>query len=129
MRISDWSSDVCSSDLEATAPYTLEEIDKFYQGGDVQYPNTDWYDLLIRTWSPQQQHNLSVRGGSEKIKYYGTLGYLKQETFFKRSDAGFQRYNLRSKIDATITEGLTARRSAEHTPVLKSLMSISYAVF
>lgn len=94
---------------EATAPYTLEEIEKFYQGGDVQYPNTDWYDLLIRTWSPQQQHNLSVRGGSEKIKYYGTLGYLKQETFFKRSDAGFQRYNLRSNIDATIIEGLTAR--------------------
>lgn len=94
---------------EATAPYTLEEIQKFYEGGDPQYPNTDWYDLLIRTWSPQQQHNLSVRGGSEKIKYYGILGYLKQETFFKRSDAGFQRYNLRSNIDATITEGLTAR--------------------
>jgi len=94
---------------EATAPYTPEEIQKFYEGGDLQYPNTDWYDLLIRTWSPQQQHNLSVRGGSEKIKYYGMLGYLKQETFFKRSDAGYQRYNLRSNIDATITEGLTAR--------------------
>src|SRR3546814_19406709 len=40
---------------------------------------------------------------------FRSLGYLKQETFFKRSDAGFQRYNLRSNIDATITEGLTAR--------------------
>lgn len=94
---------------EATAPYTEEEIQKFYAGGDPQYPNTDWYSLLIRTWSPQQQHNISVRGGSEKIRYYGTLGYLNQETFFKRSDAGFQRYNLRSNIDAVITEGLTAR--------------------
>lgn len=94
---------------EATAPFTTEEIQKYYEGGDPQYPNTDWYDLLIRTWSPQQQHNLSVRGGSEKIKFYGTIGYLKQGTFFKRSNASFQRYNIRSNIDATITNGLTAR--------------------
>lgn len=94
---------------EATAPYTEEEIQKYYEGGDPQYPNTDWYDLLIREWTPQQQHNLSVRGGSERVKYYGSLGYLKQETFFKRSDASYQRYNIRSNIDATITEGLTAR--------------------
>lgn len=94
---------------ESTAPYTEEEVKKFYEGGDPQYPNTDWYGLLIRDWSPQQQHNISVRGGSEKVKYYGFLGYLKQETFFKRSDASYTRYNLRSNIDATITRGLTAR--------------------
>ncbi len=94
---------------EATAPFTEEEIQKFYNGGDVQYPNTDWHNLLVRTWSPQQQHNLSVRGGSEKIKYYGFIGYLKQGTFFKPSDASYQRYNIRSNIDAIITKGLTAR--------------------
>lgn len=102
-------SHIQSGQSEETAPFTVEEIQKYYQGVDPQYPNTDWYDLLIRTWSPQQQHNLSVRGGSEKIKFYGTVGYLKQETFFKRSDASFQRYNIRSNIDANITKGLAAR--------------------
>ncbi len=94
---------------EATAPFTLEEIQKFYNGGDPQYPNTDWYDLLIRTWSPQQQHNLSVRGGSDNVKFYGFIGYMKQETFFKRSDASYERYNIRANIDANITSNLTAR--------------------
>src|SRR3546814_8112441 len=49
-----------------TAPYTEEEVKKFYNGSDPQYPNTDWYEILTRDWAPQQQHNLSVRGGSDR---------------------------------------------------------------
>ncbi|RNC63396.1 SusC/RagA family TonB-linked outer membrane protein [Proteiniphilum sp. X52] len=94
---------------EETAPYTLEEIQKFYDGGDPQYPNTDWYNLLIRPWSPQQQHNLSIRGGSDKIKYYGFIGYMQQSTFFKRSGGGYNRFNIRGNIDAKITNSLTAK--------------------
>lgn len=52
-----------SGQPEATAPFSLDAIQKYYEGGDPQYPNTNWYDLLIRDWAPQQQHNLSVRGG------------------------------------------------------------------
>ncbi|WP_242695764.1 TonB-dependent receptor [Desertivirga brevis] len=93
----------------ATAPYTEEEVQKFFDGTDQQYPNTNWFDVLLRDWAPQQDQNLSVRGGSDKIKYYGFLGYLKQETVWKRSGASFERINLRSNIDATITRGLTSR--------------------
>lgn len=92
-----------------TAPYTEEEIQKFYDGTDPQYPNTNWFDVLLRDWAPQQDHNLSVGGGSERIKYYGFLGYLKQETVWKKSGASFERINLRSNIDAQITKGLTSR--------------------
>ncbi|WP_069658088.1 SusC/RagA family TonB-linked outer membrane protein [Arcticibacter eurypsychrophilus] len=93
---------------EETAPYTAAEIQKFYDGTDPQYPNTDWFGLLVRDWAPQQQHSVSVRGGSEAIKYFGFLGYLDQETIMKRSDASYSRYNLRSNIDAKITRGLRA---------------------
>ena len=47
---------------ESTAPYTEEQIQKFYDGTDPQYINTDWYNELIRNWSPLNQHNISVRG-------------------------------------------------------------------
>ena len=67
-----------SGQPEATAPYTEEVIKKYYDGTDPQYPNTDWYRLLIRNWAPQQQHNLAIRGGSDNIKFYGFLGYLNQ---------------------------------------------------
>ncbi|WP_211229745.1 SusC/RagA family TonB-linked outer membrane protein [Olivibacter sitiensis] len=92
-----------------TAPYTEEEIQKFYAGTDPQYPNTDWFNLLVRDWAPQQQHNISVRGGSDKVRYYGLFGYLNQQTVMKRSDASFERFNLRSNLDAYIAKGLKAR--------------------
>lgn len=92
---------------ESTAPYTEEQIQKFYDGTDPQYVNTDWYSELIRNWSPLNQHNISVRGGSEKIKYYGFLGYLDQESIWKNNGGDYKRYNLQSNIDANITDQLS----------------------
>lgn len=98
-----------SGQPEETAPFTLEQIQKFYEGSDPQYPNTDWYDVLIRDWAPQLQNNLSVRGGSEKVKYYGFLGYMNQETIWKKSGGNYTRYNLQSNLDAKISDNLSLR--------------------
>jgi len=93
---------------EAGAPYTAEQVQKFYAGTDPQFPNTDWYNILINKWAPQQQHNLSVRGGSDKIKYYGFLGYTDQGSIWKSGNGGnYKRYNLQSNIDAKISDDLS----------------------
>ena len=55
-------------------PWTLSQIEKFYRGDDPDYLNTDWFSAAIRKWAPQQNHNLSISGGTEKIKYYTYLG-------------------------------------------------------
>jgi len=97
-----------SGQPEARAPWTLEQIQKFYDGTDPQYPNTDWYHLLIRDYAPQSNHNLSVRGGSEKIKYYGFLGYLDQEAIWKHGKGEkYIRYNVQSNVDMQITSQLS----------------------
>ena len=98
-----------SGNPEATARFTQEEVDKFYAGTDPDYPNTDWFHIAARDWAPQHQHNLSVRGGSEQIKYYGFFGYLDQLSMFKNNGGEYQRYNVRSNIDAKISERLTAQ--------------------
>lgn len=92
---------------ESTAPYTAEQVQKYYDGTDPLFINTDWYHEIFRDWAPQQQHNLSVRGGSEKIKYYGFIGYMKQETMIKTNGGDYNRYNLQSNIDAKITDDLS----------------------
>ncbi|MBL4561463.1 MAG: TonB-dependent receptor [Labilibaculum sp.] len=92
---------------EQNAPYTLEAMNKYYEGTDPLYPNTDWYKELMRDWAPMQQHNLSVSGGSEKIKYYGFLGYMDQETMIKKNGGNYERFNLQSNIDAQITDDLS----------------------
>lgn len=72
------------------------------------YEGYDWEGAFYRDWAPQQQHNLSVRGGTEKIKYFVSAGITDQESALKSGDYDFARYNLRSNIDAEITKGLAA---------------------
>ena len=96
-----------SGQPEANAPFSEEQVKKYYDGTDPLFPNTNWRKELMRDWAPQQQHNLSVRGGNDKIKYYGFLGYLDQKTMIKTNGGDYNRYNLQSNIDAKITDNLS----------------------
>ena len=71
-----------------------------------EYQGYDWADGLYRDWAPQQQHNLSASGGNENVKYFISTGYTKQESAFKSGDYDFDRYNIRSNIDANITKNI-----------------------
>lgn len=104
-----------SGNPESTAPYTLEQIGKFYAGNDPQYPNTDWKEVAIKDFAPLQQHNLSIRGGNEAIRYFGSMGYMNQESMWKSGKGGgYERYNFQSNIDATITDALTMEISVSY---------------
>lgn len=92
---------------EPQLQYSEEDIAKYFDGTDPQYPNTNWEDVIMRDWAPQQQHNISMRGGSEKVKYYTFLGFLDQDGMFKGGNTWYKRYNVRSNIDASITSQLS----------------------
>lgn len=97
-----------SGQPEETVPWTEEDIEHFRTGDDpLRYPNTDWFDVVFRNWAPQQNHNVSVRGGGDKVKYMGYFGYNDQETMVKKGGGKYQRYNLQSNMDASITDDLS----------------------
>ncbi|MDX8339345.1 TonB-dependent receptor [Draconibacterium sp. IB214405] len=88
--------------------YSDEEIQKFADGSDpVNYPNTRWYDVIYKDWKHQDRANLSVSGGSEKVKYFVGAGYLQQKSPFNDGFGYNKQYNIRSNLDATITPDLT----------------------
>ena len=95
-----------SGQPEESVPWTQEAVAKFFAGNDPAYPNADWYGFIIRPFAPMQNHNLSIRGGSDKIKYYGFFGYTDQETMIKEKGGAYQRYNIQSNIDAKVTQNL-----------------------
>ncbi|MEG2060255.1 MAG: TonB-dependent receptor [Alistipes sp.] len=68
---------------------------------------TDWTGLLFSDFSPQTQHNVSISGGSEKTKYYVSMGYFYQEGFFRSGDLNYDKFDLRSTISTRIAKGLT----------------------
>jgi TonB-linked SusC/RagA family outer membrane protein len=91
---------------ESTCRFTQQDVDLFYAGTNPDYPNTNWDKIVLNNWSPEIQNNLSIRGGNDKIKYYGFLGYLNQKSMFKPNGGEYDRYNLQSNIDAKITDNL-----------------------
>ncbi|MFB2119493.1 SusC/RagA family TonB-linked outer membrane protein [Parapedobacter sp. 2B3] len=106
-------------------PFTPEQIENYYRGDDPLYPNTDWYDVLIRDYAPQHQHNISVRGGTERVRYYGFLGYLDQETMWKKNGGGYSRYNFQSNVDARIQDNFTLQLDVTSTTEFRQYASRS----
>ncbi len=98
-----------SGQPESGAPWTEEAIEKYFAGNDPAYLNTDWFHYTFRKWAPQQNHNVSVRGGNGKIRYYGFFGYTDQETMIRTNGGDYKRYNAQSNVDAAITKNLTIR--------------------
>lgn len=92
---------------ESGLSYTEEDIANFYAGAPGYY-NGDWWAATVRDWSPQHQHNLSLRGGTESVRFYGFVGYLRQEGIYKSGDNALDRFNLRSNIDVDISKNLSA---------------------
>ena len=58
---------------------------------------TDWQDQVFRA-APQSNHQLSVSGGSDNVKYMLSGAYYQQDGVIKNSF--FKRYSLRGNIDA-----------------------------
>lgn len=87
--------------------YSEEDIQKFREGTDPDYPNENWYDATFRSWAPMQSHNLSVRGGTDKVRYFTSAGFLDQASIYRSGDLSFKRYNVRSNVDVNITDRLS----------------------
>ncbi len=89
--------------------YGPEDFQKFRDGSNPwTHPNTDWYKATLKEWSPQSQHNLQLRGGSDNIQFLTSLGYLNQDAFYKNSATGYKQYDLRVNLDATISKYIKA---------------------
>ncbi|HZG23257.1 MAG TPA: TonB-dependent receptor [Chitinophagaceae bacterium] len=67
---------------------------------------TDALDAVLRT-APQQQYQLTVSGGSEKVRYALSGEYLNQEGIVLNT--GFNRYSVRANIDAQLTKKLAIK--------------------
>src|SRR3546814_6312660 len=101
MRISDWSSDVCSSDLlDAVVNNAGILRDRIFH----KMSQVDWDDVI----------RINLNG------YY----YVSKAAALHFKDQGAGAF-----VHFTSTSGLIGNRSEEHTSELQSLMRISYAVF
>lgn len=87
--------------------YTQAQIQKYSDGSDpLNYPNTDWAKATLKKVALQNQHNLSVRGGTDDVKYYMSLGKIHQDGLYKNGSTKYDQYNFRVNLDANISKSL-----------------------
>lgn len=69
----------------------------------LKYPNTDWIDETFKN-SVSTNHVVSVSGGSDRIRFYGSFGYLNNPGVMY--NAGFTKYNGRLNMDVDVAKWL-----------------------
>lgn len=116
----------------------MEEWDRLYGGQNLSremVEGRDWeirdgmlyfhrsFDapaMFMRETTPQQNHNLSVTGGSERVNYNLGLGYMNESGVLNFNPDEFNRYNLNVGVDATVNNWLDA-----YTKVLYSYTDVN----
>lgn len=80
------------------------------------YPNVDWYDQVLKSSAPAQRYNVSVRGGTKRMRYYasgefydqkGLVKNLSQDMYGNSSSPSYRRYAFRANMDLFLTKDLT----------------------
>ncbi|MDF2186824.1 TonB-dependent receptor [Paraflavitalea sp. CAU 1676] len=88
----------------------LNEASVYYGSGDSLVPaskltgtQTDWFDAILRKGF-QQNHNISLSGGTDKFTYFLSAGYLTEEGILEHND--FNRFTIRNNNEYKITSKL-----------------------
>jgi TonB-linked SusC/RagA family outer membrane protein len=71
------------------------------------YGYTDWKKLILRDFSPEQKHNLSISGKSKNSNYYISLGYLNKNGLVREGNDNYKRFNVLIKLEQNIKDWLT----------------------
>ena len=83
-------------------PWVISQEDGSYK----YYGNFDWYGYFYKRNRAQQEHNVSIRGGSENIKYFVSGRYYNTEGIMNINNDPYTTYNIRGKLDFDITPWL-----------------------
>lgn len=92
--------------------YTKEAIEAYRTGSDpIMYPNVDWGDMIFNDFFLQTKNNINISGGTDKVRYFISLGYLYQNGVLKQFDIypydnnyKYNKYNYRANIDFDLTK-------------------------
>ena len=92
--------------------FTPEAIEAYRTGSDpIMFPSTDWNEVMFRKAFLQTKNNINISGGSDKVRYFVSMGYMFQNGLLKQipgvdydNNYTYNRYNYRANLDFKLTE-------------------------
>jgi len=86
-------------------PFTDAMLAEYEPGG--KYRDWDWIDMYMNDHAFQTSHTMSIRGGSEKVQYFTSFGYNRDNGLLKSGIQYYERYNFRTNLTAELVKDLT----------------------
>ena len=74
-----------------------------WNNANLNYANTDWWDIYFGN-SVNQKHDISLHGGTDKVSYYFSAGYMDDSSVLNYGTDYFKRMNTLGKISVAITD-------------------------
>ena len=98
------------------------------KGNYTYYHNTDWYDELYKDSFTGHEHNISVTGGSEKVKFMVSGRYYGLGGIYTTNPDNYDSYNVRAKGSVQATKWLNIGNNFEYTNIYyyNPLLNSSY---
>ena len=92
--------------------FTPEAIEAYRTNSDpIMFPYTDWNEVMFRKAFLQTKNNINISGGSDKVRYFVSMGYMFQNGLLKNipgvdynNNYTYNRYNYRANLDFKLTE-------------------------
>ena len=115
LPMSQWPGTVNISDYTPYANTGIrfsQEVMEHFRTGDMPrtFPNMDWIDYIMNDSAWQEQANVNVNGGTERVRYFVSAGSLNQDSLFKtfsndkHETFDYQRLNYRANLDIDVSK-------------------------
>jgi len=112
---------------EGSSPLFPDDmITAFENGTDkYKYPNTDWFDVLFEN-APIQEHNLSIRGGTDKSTSFLSFNYLNQDGMIPNTKT--EKYGMRANLELNVNSwfSVSGRMNYSHKVATEAYNDIVY---
>ena len=89
-----------------------QDVMEHFRTGDMPqtFPNMDWIKYIMNDSAWQEQANVNVNGGTERVRYFVSAGFLNQNSLFKtfsdnkNETFDYQRLNYRANLDIDVSK-------------------------
>lgn len=93
--------------------YDQAALDAYRTHSDpYKYPDVDWMGEFLKKNSMVQRYDVNVRGGTEKVRYYASVGYVTNSGLYNvdksantySTNANYNNWSIRGNVDVDVTK-------------------------